>query len=259
MPRLLYLPVVLCFLLMLPGGCGPSAPRAEVRLFAGAGLRKAVDALCDAFHAETGVSVVPDYGGSGIIMARAKEDLEVDLFMPGDAFYVKELDRLTGGRVARQTTVCYFVPVILVQKGNPKQVRTLRDLARADVALALGRPEACQIGRISRRILKQGGVTDLGKEVKESLTVNELASWVKLRHVDAAIVWDAIAANVADDTDTVEIPQAQNVISRVVVGLMKDAPRKADARRFVEFMTGPGGQAILKARKFRTDSPYPVP
>ena len=236
-------------------GCGSdSATKPILRIYAGAGLRRAMDELAERFHRETGIASEIDYGGSGIIISRAKEDDDADLFIPGDVWYVDRLQELTGN-IRDKTTVSYFVPTIIVQKGNPKQVRHVADLARDDLSLALGNPEACQIGRLSEKILANAGLNPKTIPAKLSLTVNELAVWVKMKDADAAIVWDAIAANVADAVDAVEISKGINEISVVVAGLMASARHPEEARKFIGFMTGEAGQKILNRNGYRTQRP----
>ena len=121
--------------------------------------------------------------------------------------------------------------------------------------VALGNPKACQVGRISGRILANSGLDAAKLKAKESLTVNELGVWVKAGDVDAAIVWDAIAANIADSVKVIEIPRQKNVISRVVVGLLRTSRHKREARRFIEFVAGPKGRAILNGKGYRTEAP----
>jgi len=47
---------------------------------------------------------------------------------------------------------------------------------------------------------------------QKSLTVNELGVWVKMKTVDAAIVWDAIATNIAADVQTIDLPPEQRIV-----------------------------------------------
>jgi len=226
---------------------------AVLRLYAGAGLRKAVEALIVEFQKETGIKVEPDYGGSGIIITRAREDRVADLFMPGDVWYVDRLQEKSG-LIAEKSQVAYFVPVIITAKGNPYKVKGLKDFIRKDLRIALGRAKACQIGRLSRKIFKKNAI-DINKEknILESLTVNELGVWVKMANADAAIVWDAIAANIAKDVDIIKIPKSENIISSVVIGRMTSAAYPIAAKKFVEFITGPKGRAILKSKGYRTE------
>ena len=225
-----------------------------IRLYAGAGLRPAIDALAKAFTKNTGIKVEPDYGGSGLIITRAREDRDADLFIPGDVWYVDELNKKSG-LIESKTTIAWFVPVIIVQKGNPKKILTLKDFYRKDIKPGLGNAKACRIGVTSQKIFKKAGLDISQLNPKESLTVNELGVWVAMKDVDASIVWDAIAANFADGIDAVKIPKKDNVISEVVAGLMKTSKRKTSAKRFLDFIKGKEGRKILKEKKYRTDLP----
>jgi molybdate transport system substrate-binding protein len=225
-----------------------------VKLYAGAGLRRAVDELAAAFERETGIRVECDYGGSGVQVGRVKMGAETDLFVPGDVGY---LDKVTD-LIESRKQVSWFVPTIVVAKGNRKGITKLAHFLRPDVKVALGNPKACRIGQLNDELFGKNGL-DWREIPKDNLmlstTVNELGVWVKAGQVDASIVWGAIAANIADSTDRIEIPRDKNVISSVVIGLMKRSNRKAEAAEFMDFVTSPKGQAILKKNGYRVEAP----
>jgi molybdate transport system substrate-binding protein len=237
-------------------GCGPDESGNDVKLYAGAGLRKGVDELIKAFIVQSNVRIEVEYGGSGPMMSRAKLQKDGDLFMPGDVGWVDQL-HAAAGIVEDRKPVAYFVPVIIVRKGNPEKIYKLEDLFRKNLTIALGN-EYCQIGKASRKILKKNGL-DLNdiepKRLMQSKTVNELGVFVKNRRAAAAIVWDAIAVNNADALDMIEIPRDRNLISRVVVGMLSTGRHKANARKFVDFISGPTGQEILAKHGYRTSEP----
>jgi molybdate transport system substrate-binding protein len=235
------------------GGCsGPDED--AIVLYAGAGLRNAVEAAITEFEKAHGIKVVVDWNGSGTILAHAKARNSGDLFMPGDVWYVDQLHE-QAGLIAAKTSVAYFVPVILVRKDNTKNIRSLADFVRADVRVALGNPKACQVGRLSTKLLARNGVDRTALDPMESLTVNDLGVWVDTGKVDAAIVWDAIAVNYARSCRAIEIPKDKNIISHVVVGLMTTAKDPDKARKFIAFLTSPEGQAILNRHGLRTEAP----
>jgi molybdate transport system substrate-binding protein len=218
-------------------------------------MREAVEALAAAFEKETGIAVDADYAGSGVLITRAKGDPQADLFMPGDVWYVDRLQEVTDN-VAERTQASYFVPTIIVAKGNPKNVSSLQDFARSDLKVALGNPQACQIGRLCVQIFANAGLDSTTFNAKESFTVNELGVWVQMKDVDAAIVWDAIAEGIRDAVDTIEIPEAVNEISTVVCARLKSAPHPQAAQRFLQFVVGPAGRRILEEKGYRTERPY---
>ena len=225
-----------------------------LKLMAGAGLRRAVEELIAAFEKATGIPVEPDYAGSGMLVGKVKLGAEPDLFMPGDVGY---LDKVTD-KIAVRRRVTWFMPTIIVAKDNPLKITSLKDFLRDDVRVALGNPRACRIGQLNEPLFKKSGL-DVGKidpnRLMLSTTVNELGVWVKTGQVDASIVWGAIAANVADATDRVEIPAEKNIISTVVVGVLKTSRNQGAARKFANFLAGNAAQRILKARGYRTEAP----
>ena len=234
-------------------GCQRAPQQQTLKLYAGAGLQKAVDEVVKLFSARTGAQVDVDYAGSGVVMARAKIDKRADLFMPGDVWYVNELQR-QANLVEAQREVSFFVPVIIVQKGNAKGIAKLADLYRDDVKVGLG-DERCQIGRLSRKILAQNKL-DVAKLKHESCgTVNQLGTWVKDKRVDVSIVWDAIAANFANAVDAIAIPPEQNIISRVVVAQLTCSQNKELATSFIDLMTSAEGRAIFEKHGYRTTLP----
>ncbi len=237
-------------------GCGRPPEDIRLRLYAGAGLQEAVGALTAAFREETGIVVDADYAGSGVLISRAKGDPQADLFMPGDVWYVDRLEEVTNN-IAERAQIAYFVPTIIVAKGNPKKVSSLQDFARTDLKVALGNPQACQIGRICVDIFANAGLDCATFNAKESLTVNELGLWVQMKDVDAAIVWDAVAEGIRESVDTVEIPKAVNKISTVVCARLKSAPHPNEAQHFLQFLVSPTGQRLLRAKGYRTEQPYP--
>jgi molybdate transport system substrate-binding protein len=237
------------------GGCGRAPEAVHLRLYAGAGLREAAEALTAAFQRETGITVDVDYAGSGVLISRAKGDPQADLFMPGDVWYVDRLAEVTDN-VAERVRVSYFVPTIIVAKGNPKKVSSLQDFARPDLKVALGNPQACQIGRLCVQIFAKAGLDSAALKAKQSFTVNELGLWVQMKDVDAAIVWDAIAEGIRESVDIIEIPEAVNEISTVVCARLKRAPHPKEAQRFLQFLVSPAGQRLLKEKGYRTERPY---
>jgi molybdate transport system substrate-binding protein len=234
-------------------GCGGAEP---LEFYCGAGIRPPVAELAERFAARTGIEVACDYAGSELLLGRIKLSGRGDLYMPGDEQYLDQAEQ--AGLIASKETVCYFVPVIIVRKGNPKGIRSLDDLARPGIKLGLGDPEACAIGVTTARIFAKNGMDPETIEPNvafRALTVNELGNHVKLGSLDAAIVWDAVAAYFAEEADAVPIPPEQNVISTVAVAVLKSSTRPELARQFVEFMTSDEGRAVFGKHHYTLEPP----
>jgi len=244
---------------LLPAGAaagGSPAAKGSLYVYAGAGLRPALEEIGRAFAARSGAKVESDYGGSGMLISRLRLARTGDLFMPGDRWYVELAEK--EGLVESQADVCWFVPVILVQKGNPKGIRGLADLARPGLRLGLGNPKACQVGRATEEIIAKNKLNAAAIEKNlafASVTVNELGLQVQTGHLDAAIVWDAIAAQYAASADVVPIPPGENVFSHVTVGVLKSCKNRPLAGEFIEFLRADEGRAIFRRHHYRTEPP----
>jgi molybdate transport system substrate-binding protein len=236
------------------GAGGANAPR--LLLYCGAGIRPAADELVKAFEREHQVTVECDYDGSERLLARIKLSEMGDVYMPGDVHYVEHAAQ--EGLVAAQANVCYFIPVILVQKGNPKNIRSLADLTRPGIDVGLGNPEVCAIGRKSVKIFEKNGIPaeELAKNVKfQSLTVNDLGNHITLGQLDAVIVWDAMAAYFAESGDVVTIPPEQNIISTVAAGTLTWSEHPELAQEFLDFVASEQGAEIFERHNYTTSLP----
>jgi molybdate transport system substrate-binding protein len=222
----------------------------------GAGLRAPIEEIAAAFTAKMGRTVERDYGGSGVVLSRLKVSGKGDVFIPGDMWYVDLAEK--DGLVASRADVCHLVPVILVGKGNPKGIAGPADLVRPGLRLGLGRSSACQVGRSSEAIIEKAGLDReaIAKNLAfSSLTVNELGIQIETGHLDAAIVWDAVALQYEKSADAVPIPLEKNEPARVVAAVLKGARDPAAAEAFVRFVAGDEGKAVLRKHGYRIDPP----
>jgi len=243
-------------------GCEKRGPEKQAEasrgllVFCGAGLRPPVAELAERFGRETGREIHLDYAGHQVLLSKIKLARQGDIYMPGDKRYV-DLAAAQGLILSRRS-ICYFVPTILVQKGNPKDISGLRDLARPGVRLGLGNPEACAIGRISKKLFEKNDIPwpDIERNLLfQSATVSELGIQIQAQSLDAVIVWDAVAASYGRYGEQVSIPVQQNVISTVEAGVLKYTRDKALAGRFLEYMVSGQGQQVFRGHEYRVEPP----
>jgi molybdate transport system substrate-binding protein len=225
-------------------------------IYCGAGIRPAADEIVKAFEKEHGLTVECDYDGSERLLSRIKLSGLGDVYMPGDVHYVEQA--ASQDLIASYKNACYFVPVILVQKGNPKKIQSLADLTRPGVDVGLGNPETCAIGRKSIRLFEKNRISldNVQRNLKfQSLTVNDLGNHIKLDRLDAVIVWDAMAAYFAADGDMVPILPEQNIISTVAAGVLRTSKHPELARKLVDFIASDAGKAIFQKHHYTTSPP----
>jgi molybdate transport system substrate-binding protein len=225
-------------------------------LYCGAGIRPVADELIETFERRCAVRITPDYAGSEVLLSKIKLVRKGDFYMPGDKHYVEQAAK--EGMILSRRSVCYWVPTILVQKGNPKGIHSLKDLLKDGVRLGLGDASACAIGRTSKKILAKNNITfkDIEKNlVYQSLTVNELGMQIQAGALDAVIVWDAMAKYYSDYGDEVPIEFDKNIISTVDIGVLRFTKDKQSAEKFVDFVSSEEGQGIFKKHNYSTQPP----
>lgn len=228
----------------------------ELLLYCGAGIRPPADELVETFAREHGVKIVTNYAGSETLLSTIRLARQGDLYMPGDKHYVEQAAQ--EDMIYSQRSVCYWVPTILVQKGNPKNITGLEDLLQTGLKVGLGDANACAIGRTTKQILAKNNITweDIEKQVVyQSLTVNELGMQIQAKSLDAVIVWDAMAHYYNDYGDQVPIAREKNVLSTVDVGVLKFTEHRKLAEKFVDFLVSEQGRDIFEKHNYRTTPP----
>ncbi len=228
----------------------------ELLLFCGAGIRPPADELVETFEGKYGAKIVPDYAGAEVLLSKINLSSQGDLYMPGDKQYVNQAGE--EGLILSQKSVCYFIPTILVQKGNPKKISSLHGLIKPGIKLGLGHPCNLPVGRIAKNIFEKNKIswTDVEKNLKfQAATVNVLGMQIQAKALDAVIVWDAIARYYSEHGEEITIPVDKNVISTVDIGVLKFTKNRELAEKFVEFAASEQGRAIFKKHLYSVEPP----
>ena len=259
MKQIFYRIILVVILLLINSGCSDQKntldkkhAEKELLIFAGGGLRNPIAELARMFEKKFNVKVMVDYAGAEVLISKAKLSRQGDIYIPGDGEYVNIAAKKD--LILSQKSLCYFVPVIFVQKGNPKGIYTLKDLIRPGIRLGLGNSKYIPVGRISKKILTKSEITweGIGKNLKfQSATVNELCIQIQAKSLDAVIVWDAVAKNYSKYGDEISIPTDQNIVSTVDAGILKFTKDHILSEKFIDFMCSETGQAVFCKHNYR--------
>lgn len=156
---------------------------------------------------------------------------------------------------------------IMVQKGNPKNIKGLADLGRSEVRISMPNPEWEGIGkRIEEAYVKAGGEalkkTIMETKVKDSTTYltqihhRQTPMRILYNQSDAAPVWYTEAfyqAMIGHPVEMIEIPANENIEAISVAGMLKAAPHQQAAKDFMDFMVSAAGKAVYKKYGFITE------
>lgn len=226
----------------------PSAMAEELMVYAGAGLRPAIDKIAALFEAKTGDKVVIDYGGSGQILTRFKASQKGDVFIPGSMIYFEKL----GDQVKNVQAVVEHIPVVGVSKAKATEITTFADLAKPGVKVGLGDPKAMALGRTAEEILKDSpiGSKILANTVVRAATVKQLTLYVLQGDVDAAIIGRSDAVQNADKITMIPIPPELYKAEIVGVGVLTTSAHPKLAQDFADLVASKEGVGVFEKMGF---------
>lgn len=219
--------------LALFSGCSESEPRDELVMFCAAGMKAPVSRIAEQYEKEKGVTIQLQFAGSGTLLS----NLQVapgDIYLAADSSYMDEARKRE--LITETFAVAEMKAGLGVPEGNPKQLRSLSDIRKADVRVAIGNPEAASIGRFTKKIMTQHGAWKGFEPTALFPTVNELANAIKLNTVDAVILWDAIAHQYSE-IDFVALPEFDAEIKDVTIAVTKSAKKADLAREFCLYLS----------------------
>lgn len=216
-----------------------SEATSELLMYCAAGMRYPLEQIAEKYEAECGVRVNLQYGGSNTLLNQLEVNKTGDLFLAGDASYVRLAEEK--GLTVEAFTLAVMKPVIAVKAGNPKNIKSVADLAREDVKVALGDPDAAAIGKTTRELLSASGHwATLEPRVTQSgvfkPTVNEVANAVKLGSVDAGILWDSTVVQYNELT-AVEVSELDAGTANIEVGVVSFSKNPRAAIHFARYLS----------------------
>ncbi len=240
--------VALAFLpSLLPKG------KSTLFVYCGAAISEPMREIGDEFEKRYYTKIDYTFAGSPCLLSQIIFTRKGDLYMPGEYWYMEQA--LKKNLIKEWKVVAIFEPVIAVQKGNPKGIKSILDLKRQDIRLGLGSPEHCAVGHISDEIFKKAekvlGMKGLAKEIWDharymAMQEPELGNAIKLGHLDATIIWQATAYRIRKEVDVVPIDERYRVDSPIPLGILKFSKNPQIAKQFLEFVSSPTGRAIFK-------------
>jgi molybdate transport system substrate-binding protein len=217
-------------------------------VFCAVNLKNPVESCASQFQRETGMEVQLQFGGSGTLLNQLRLARTGDLYIAADDGWMADAKRLglTGDTVA----LAEQHPVIAVRTGNPKGVRALADLLRADVRVALANPEAASIGRATKAVLGEKWAPLAAQAAVMKPTVTDIASDLTLGAVDAAIVWDTTVPQFKA-LEAVEVPELSKQREHASAAVLVWSQQPESALRFARWMTAADkGEPIFRKHGF---------
>ena len=228
------------------GGSSDSDPSA-LTVFAASSLTGAMPEIMDAFISEyPGSKVQVQFGSSSDLAIQIIEGAPFDVFASADVTNMLKVEE--AGRVnVNSTMFASNTFAIIVEKGNPLEIKSIADLAEPDVVVVQCVTTApCGQGALT--VLKNAGISVTPKSFEEN--VKSVVTKVSSGEADAGIVYvtDVIAAE--QQTDKISIEAGLNTTTDYYVVASNRSSDVELAQRFADFVVSPLAQEILRKYGF---------
>lgn len=227
-------------------------------VYVGAASKPPVEELVEQFQRETGIQVDVVFGGSGYIMSQMKLSKKGDIYFPGSSDYMEiaKRDKLVYPETEKR--VVFLVNAINVQKGNPKNIKSLKDLCKPDIKVAIANPEGVCVGAYAVEILENSLNENELKQFKKNLvnyteSCDKTASAVALKSVDAVIGWRVFHYWNPNEIENIDLKPEEIIrIGYIPIAISTFTKDKSLAQYFINYVISEKGKSFFKKYQYLT-------
>ena len=243
---------VFAVLSFLSFGQTPRSCADELLVFAGAASKPPTEEAAKAFEKKTGVKVNVTFGGSGFVLSQMTLAKKGDIYFPGSSDYMEIAKKKGLVFPDSERHVVYLVPAINVQKGNPKGIKSLRDLTRPGLRVAIANPDGVCVGLYAVEIVEKNLAPEEKAAFRKNLvnyteSCEKTATAVSLKAVDAVIGWEVFQYWDPDRIETIPLKKEEVVrIGYIPIAISKFTSNRPLARQFIDFLLSDEGKALFK-------------
>lgn len=215
---------------------------------AAASLTDSFTTIKDDFVADNpDADITINFGSSGALSTQILEGAPADVAAFADT---SPMDTLADAELlGSEPTIFARNQLIIVTKpGDPEGIEGLADLATAGVVSLCVETAPC--GKFADQILADAGVSIPEVKISRGTDVKATLTAVAEGDAVAGIVYVTDAASVPDQVDTVDIPEADNVVTDYPIAVVKGTAGPELAEAFEAYVLSDAGQAVLREAGF---------
>ena len=223
--------------------------KGEITVSAAASLTDSFTALAKAFRvANPKVKVRLNFGSTSTLVAQIRSGAPSDVITAADLASVAKL--VTSGHVVIAPRVfARNSMAIAVKPGNPKKVKSIRDLSRLNTIAMCGKAAPC--GVYGSTVLARAGVIVKESNITRGVDAKATLGAVVTGDADAAIVYKTDVLSAGKTAQTVEISASSNVKAAYGIAAVRGSKNGSLAKAFVDFVLSEQGWKILKGFGFQ--------
>lgn len=234
------------------------AAESSLLVFAGAASKPAAEEIIKIFSQEKRVKVDITFGGSGFVLAQMKIAQKGDLYFPGSSDFMEKAKREKLVYPESERIIAYLLPALNVPRGNPKQIKSLRDLAKPGLRIGIADPETVCVGTYAVEVIERNLAGEEKERVRKNIVAmvescEKTANIVALKSVDVVIGWEVFGKWDPQRIETVLLrPEEIPRLGYLPVGISSFTKNRRLAEELLIFFTSPIAQNIFRKHGYLT-------
>jgi molybdate transport system substrate-binding protein len=218
----------------------------NLHVFSAGAVAPPIKKCAKEFKAKSGTEFDFTLNKAEILIEEIAKNREGDLLTCGSEYILdhaqlkglvlKETRRSLGSRTS----------AILVQKGNPKGIRSMSDLAKEGVQIGVS-VSGCLTGVWDDLATKAKFTEQIRKNTIACADgCGELMSFINKKKVDAILGWDAFKNLNMETMDKIDLPEDLQVHRSTAIGVITFSRNKELAKKFTDFLVSEEGKRIYE-------------
>nr|MDO8082901.1 substrate-binding domain-containing protein [Candidatus Freyarchaeota archaeon] len=209
----------------------------SIRVFAAGGVAPPIQKAGKQFQEKYGVEVDFTIGKAEKLISEIKENKIGDVLSCGAEYVLDNAEQL--GIILKESrkSVGNRKSVILLQKGNPKKIQSLKDLAKDGIRIGIS-TSGCLVG-VWDDVCSKAGLTD---QIRKNITdfadgCGAVMALINQKKVDAIFGWNVFKNIWPGPSEMLEIPKEIQVQRSTGVATISYSKEVKLASKFIDFLT----------------------
>jgi molybdate transport system substrate-binding protein len=228
------------------GSASPDPLSGSITVFAASSLTSAFNTAEKGLEVDhPGFKAQFSFGSSQALVTQIINSAPADVIATANTSTMQQL--VAKGLVETPQALCKNKLEIIVAPGNPKNIKTLADLATPGLSVVLAMP-GVPVGDYAAKALAAAKITVTPKSLEsdDALVVEQVESG----NADAALVFVTDVVTAGNKVTGIPIPDAQNVIGTYEIAVVKATTQMPAAQAFVTSAVSGDVQTQLLADGF---------
>jgi accessory colonization factor AcfC len=218
----------------------------NLHVFSAGAVAPPIKKCAEEFKAKFGTEFEFTVGKAENLIEEIAETKKGDLLTCGSEFVLDHAQ--LKGLILKETrkSLGSRTSAILVQKGNPRNVKSMFDLAKKGMRVGVS-VSGCLTGVWDDLATKAGFTEQIRKNtVAYADGCGELMSFINKKKVDAVLGWDAFKNLNKETMDRIELPKDLQVHRSTAIGVITYSTNKELAKEFIDFLMSERGKRIYE-------------